>query len=77
MRACPEGKLVDEMPGEWDVSIRRACRVLLVDTSNYHYKSVAPDRPLSNNASRRFAKPVFATVIDVCTSCCVVTVFQV
>lgn len=24
---------------EWDVSIRRACRVLLVDTSTYHYKS--------------------------------------
>ena len=23
---------------EWDVSIRRACRVLLVDTSTYHYK---------------------------------------
>lgn len=24
---------------EWDVSIRRACRVLLVDTSTYHYKA--------------------------------------
>ena len=24
---------------EWDVSIRRACRVLLFDTSTYHYKS--------------------------------------
>ncbi len=24
---------------EWDVSIRRACRVLAVDTSPYHYKS--------------------------------------
>jgi putative transposase len=24
---------------EWDVSIRRACRVLLVDTSTYHYRS--------------------------------------
>lgn len=24
---------------EWEVSIRRACRVLLVDTSTYHYKS--------------------------------------
>lgn len=24
---------------EWDVSIRRACRVLAVDTSTYHYKS--------------------------------------
>jgi putative transposase len=27
------------MRGEWDVSIRRACRVLLVDTTTYHYKS--------------------------------------
>lgn len=24
---------------EWEVSIRRACRVLMVDTSTYHYKS--------------------------------------
>jgi len=27
------------MRGEWGVSIRRACRVFLVDTSTYHYKS--------------------------------------
>jgi putative transposase len=33
---------VDEMRGEWSVSIRRACRVLLVDTSTYHYKSRRP-----------------------------------
>ena len=26
------------MRGTWGVSIRRACRVLLVDTSSYHYK---------------------------------------
>jgi putative transposase len=32
-------KLVDGVCREWDVSIRRACRVLLVDTSTYHYKS--------------------------------------
>jgi putative transposase len=30
---------VDKVCCEWDVSIRRACRVLLVDTSTYHYKS--------------------------------------
>ncbi len=35
-------KLVDEMRGEWNVSIRRACRVLLFDTSSYHYKSRRP-----------------------------------
>ncbi len=30
------------MRGDWDVSIRRACRVFLVDTSTYHYKSRRP-----------------------------------
>ena len=35
-------KLVDEVRGEWSVSIRRPCRVLLVDTSTYHYKSRRP-----------------------------------
>ena len=35
-------KLVDEMRGEWGVSIRRTCRVFLVDTSTYHYKSRPP-----------------------------------
>ena len=31
-----------EVRGEWNVSIRRACRVLLIDTSSYHYKSRRP-----------------------------------
>ena len=35
-------KLVDEVRGEWNVSIRRARRVLLLDTSSYHYKSRRP-----------------------------------
>jgi hypothetical protein len=35
-------KLVDELRGDWDVSIRRACRVFLLDTSTYHYKSRRP-----------------------------------
>ena len=30
------------MCGGWGVSIRRCCRVLLVDTSTYHYKSRRP-----------------------------------
>jgi len=30
---------VNKVCSEWDVSIRRACRVLAVDTSTYHYKS--------------------------------------
>jgi putative transposase len=28
--------------GDWNVSIRRACRVFLIDTSTYHYKSRRP-----------------------------------
>jgi len=32
-------KLVDAMRSEWDVSIRRTCRVFEVDTSTHHYKS--------------------------------------
>jgi putative transposase len=35
---------VDELRGEWDVSIRRACAVLEVDTSTYHYKARRPDQ---------------------------------
>ena len=34
------------MRGEWNVSIRRACRVLLFDTSSYHYKSRRPGQAL-------------------------------
>jgi putative transposase len=30
--------------GDWDISIRRACRVLEVDTSTYHYKSRRHDQ---------------------------------
>jgi len=37
-------KLVGEVRGEWNVSIRRACRVLLIDTSSYHYKSRRPGK---------------------------------
>lgn len=39
MKPVRKRKLVDEARGDWGVSIRRACRVLLVDTSTYHYKS--------------------------------------
>jgi putative transposase len=41
-RPVRKRKLVDEMCSEWGVSIRRACRVFLVDTSTYHYKSRRP-----------------------------------
>ena len=39
MKPVLKRKLVDGVCREWGVSIRRACRVLLVDTSTYHYKS--------------------------------------
>jgi putative transposase len=39
LKPARKRKLVDEMRGEWEVSIRRACRVFLCDTSTYHYKS--------------------------------------
>ena len=42
LRPARKRKLVDEVRGEWDVSIRRACRVFEVDTSTYHYKSRRP-----------------------------------
>jgi putative transposase len=32
------------MRREWDVSIRRACRVIEFDTSTYHYRSRRPDQ---------------------------------
>ena len=39
MRPVRKRKLVAAVCGQWDVSIRRACRVLEFDTSTYHYKS--------------------------------------
>ncbi|EIZ77272.1 hypothetical protein WSK_4161, partial [Novosphingobium sp. Rr 2-17] len=34
------------MLADWGVSIRRACKVLTVDTSSYHYKSHRTDPAL-------------------------------
>ena len=39
MKPVRQRKLVDEMRGEWSVSIRRACGVFLLDRSTYHYRS--------------------------------------
>jgi hypothetical protein len=44
VRPVRQRKLVDAVCGEWDVSIRRACRLLEFDTSTYHYKSRRPGR---------------------------------
>ncbi|MGK2873966.1 MAG: IS3 family transposase [Alphaproteobacteria bacterium] len=39
VRPVRKRKLVDEVCEDWDVSIRRACQVLLLDISTCHYKS--------------------------------------
>ena len=35
-------KLADAVRGDWAVSIRRACRVLTLDTLTYHHRSRRP-----------------------------------
>ena len=42
MRPVRKRKLVDAVCDQWDVSIRRSCRLLEMDTSTYHYKSRRP-----------------------------------
>lgn len=44
MRPGRKRELVAETCDEWNVSIRRACRVLEFDTSTYHYKSRRRDQ---------------------------------
>ncbi len=44
LRPGRKRELVDAVRREWDVSIRRACRVLEFDTSTYHYRSRRPDQ---------------------------------
>lgn len=39
MKPGRKRKLVDEVRGEWQVSIRKACEALEFDRSTYHYKS--------------------------------------
>ena len=39
MRPARKRELVNGVRSDWGVSIRRACRVLEMDTSTYHYKS--------------------------------------
>ena len=44
MRPGRKRELVAETCADWNVSIRRACRVLEFDTSTYHYKSRRRDQ---------------------------------
>jgi len=39
VRPARKRELVNGVRSDWGVSIRRACRVLEMDTSTYHYKS--------------------------------------
>jgi len=42
VRPVRKRKLVAAVCGQWDVSVRRGCRLLEIDTSTYHYKSRRP-----------------------------------
>ncbi len=44
MKPVRKRKLVDEVCGEWQVSIRRACEALEFDRSIYHYRSRRSDQ---------------------------------
>ena len=71
MRPVRKRQLVDKVCSEWDVSIRRACRVLAVDTSTYHYKSRRRGQAdLEQRYPRRLPKRACATDIAVCMSFC-------
>ncbi len=39
LRPVCKRQLMDKVCSEWNVSMRRACRILAVDTSSYHYRS--------------------------------------
>ena len=55
MRPGRKRELAADLCMEWDVSIRRACRVLEFDTSTYHYK-----------ARRRDQAGIEARITDIC-----------
>src|SRR5262245_11976037 len=56
MRPGRRRQLVDQVRGEWKVSIRRACRVLRTDTSTYHYKGRRGDQAVLRKRVREIAE---------------------
>jgi len=44
LRPGRKRELVDAVRREWEVSIRRACRVIEMDTLSYHYRSRRPNQ---------------------------------
>lgn len=57
MRPGRKRELAAQLCGEWDVSIRRACRVLEFETLTYHYK-----------ARRRDQAGIEARIKDICAT---------
>ncbi len=48
--------MVDHLIGVWQVSIRRACKVVLLQKSTYHYKSRRPSRAALRKRIREIAE---------------------
>ena len=61
--------LVDHLRGVFQVSIRRACDVLMFQKSSYFISHADFRRPLSASVSGRLRRPVFATDIDAFMFC--------
>jgi hypothetical protein len=47
---------VEAVRGDWNVSIRRACRVLSIDTSSYHYKPRRPGQAVLESRIREICQ---------------------
>ena len=47
---------MDHLRGVWQVSIRRACKVVLLQKSTYHYKSRRPSQAALRKRMREIAE---------------------
>ena len=56
LRPAKGRELVDYMRGVWQVSIRRACGVLQLGRSTYHYKSRRPSQAALRKRIREIAE---------------------
>ena len=69
LRPVRQRKLVDEMRGEWDVSIR-GLSGFQVDTSTYHYKSRRPGQAGLEQRIKEICQTRCAMAIGAFTFCC-------
>lgn len=67
MRPGRKRELVADTCADWNVSIRRACRVLEFDTSTYHYKSRRRDQAGLEARIKDSARRGFAMATGACT----------